>query len=364
MSHQTSPSMTSLPLSETPSDTPKKQKMSLGARLKGVLGKRRSSSGNTSIPQGSRRQSSETLETLGLQGFDEPNPTPPSPPLSTASLHQEQLSPSLKLGTRPETLWMPFRWLQAPEAPQEAVEGEQENEIHYWQAVSRAASRLEQEQGGAPRLPRHSPVVPNPIQPILQSLAEFINTPNSPFQKPATSASSPDSWTRPIARIVNADDYYHWQSPLLDEDHPLSYRTDTITKTDDIPVWRDRIPSDFGMIGGQLLLSFFVPSSIETSAGITEQWCHQQKEKRSSPTESLLLDPDPMTLSQVLSPNLPTPETFGQQSSSLLEGTTNKRAKGDDEAEEEGQGDQAVDPILEWRSIISMITCQEQEKKR
>ncbi|KAG7450825.1 uncharacterized protein BT62DRAFT_1001633 [Guyanagaster necrorhizus] len=354
MSCQTSPFTTSLPLSETPSDIPKKQKTSLGARLKGILGKRRSSSGNMSIPQDLYWQSSETLETLGLQGFNEPDLTPPSPPLSTASLHQEQPSPSLELGAGLETPWMPFRWLQTPEVPQGAVEGGQEDEVHYWQAASRAASRLEQERGGVPHLPRHGPVVPNPIWPTPQSLAEFINALNSLFWELATPASSPNPWTRPIAEVINADDYHHWQSPFLDDNHPLSYGTDTVAKTDDIPIQGDRIPSDFRTIGGD-------NEHIDPTRDLKR--CRQQKEKRSSPTGSLLFDPDPMTLSQVLSPDLPILGTFGQQSSSLLKGTTDKGAEGDDEAEEEDQGGRAVDPILEWGSIVSITMRQEQEKK-
>ncbi|KAG7451911.1 uncharacterized protein BT62DRAFT_915703 [Guyanagaster necrorhizus] len=108
---------------------------------------------------------------------------------------------------------------------------------------------------------------------------------------------------------------------------------------------------------GQLLPFSSIPGSTETSAGIAEQWHHQQKKKRSSPTGSLLLDLDLTTLSQVLSPDLSALETFSQQGSSLCEGTTDKRAEKDNEAEEEDQGGQAVDPILEWRSIISMIMC-------
>ncbi|KAG7450857.1 uncharacterized protein BT62DRAFT_1001697 [Guyanagaster necrorhizus] len=193
--------MTSLPLSETLSDTLKKQKTSLGAQLKDVLKKRSSSSSDTNTPQDPCWQLSETLETLGLQGFDNSDLIPLTSLLSAASLHQELPSSSLELGTGLETLWMPFRWLQGlevltginPDIPhqQEAVEGEQGDEVQYWQAVTRVASRLKQR--GATCLPRHSPVVPNPIWLTPQSLAKFLNAPDSPFQKPATPDSEPDS---------------------------------------------------------------------------------------------------------------------------------------------------------------------------
>ncbi|KAG7444594.1 uncharacterized protein BT62DRAFT_1007597 [Guyanagaster necrorhizus] len=82
--------------------------------LRNILGKKRSSISSTCTPHDLQWQSSKTLETLRLQGFNDPDPTLPSHPPSTVSQQPEQQAPFLApaLGAMLEIPWMPHGWLE------------------------------------------------------------------------------------------------------------------------------------------------------------------------------------------------------------------------------------------------------------